>query len=227
MLFESLLNWPASNLFPVIDLLRLFVLLPSSTPHILTSTQQPLLPRLLSLLTTCQANTTDKPSAAAVLMLLRCIANLASKRDLRAYVATSASPLLDSLNTPLDSGPTGARFSRKHRPDEPHFTPRTWWRPPPEVALQSDAWTLQALSLIQFALTGVAAISTPTEEESLHRLLTALASLLTISPTISKIAKATAADLDLLNALEGLVLPEGASPLVVAVKGRCIAALKK
>ena len=98
---------------------------------------------------------------------------------------------------------------------------------PPEVALQSDAWTLQALSLIQFALTGVAAISTPTEEESLHRLLTALASLLTISPTIGKIAKATAADLDLLNALEGLALPEGASPLVVAVEGRCIAALKK
>lgn len=107
----GLLAWPLPLLFPCLDLFRLLMLHPKAAP-LLVSADPPVLPRLLSLLNTAQAAGADsKPAGAASLMLLRCLANAASKRELRQALAQTAADQLDALSKPLDEGPPPARLA--------------------------------------------------------------------------------------------------------------------
>lgn len=222
----GLLSWPTAYLFPPLDLLRLVVLQPPAAAHV-AAAQPPVLPRLIALLTSCQAaEAGDKPAAAAVLMLLRTFANMASRRELRALVATSASELLDTLHAPLEAGPTAARLAACTLLMNLTSLLHSGGELPPEVALKSDACALQALSLVAFALSSVPVMTTPAEEESLHRVLVALGALVGGGSAASSAAD-TARDLDIPSALAALALPSTASPLVVAARDRCVAALKK
>ena len=67
---------------------------------------------------------------------------------------------------------------------------------------------------------------TPPEDESLHRLLAALATLVSGHPAAPSAAE-TARDLELPEALAALELPPTASPHVRAAKERCVKALAK
>ena len=222
----GMLAWPTAYLFPALDLFRLLALQPSATAHI-AAAQPPLLPRLLSLLTACQAaGADDKPAAAATLMLLRAFANMASRRELRSLVASCASELLDTLNAPLENGPSGARLAALTLMMNLTSLLRDGSALPAEAALKSDAWTLQALSLVAFALSSVSALLTAAEEEGLHRLLVALHKLISGGDGASA-AKQTAKDLEIPAALAALALPSPPAPRVVAVRDTCIAALNK
>ena len=222
----GMLSWPLPLLFPVLDLLRLIALHPSAGPF-LAAAQPPLLPRLLQLLASAQAlGAADKPAAASALMLLRTFANCASRKELRATVASAASELLDVLHTPLESGPTGARLAALTVMMNLCSLLSHGGELPASAALKSDAWTLQALSLIAFALSSVPALTTPPEEEALHRLLHALAALVSGHAGAASAAE-TARELELPAALAALALPPTASPAVVAAKERCVSALKK
>ena len=150
----GLIGWPTPVLFPAIDLLRLLALHPSASPHLTAA--QPLLPRLIALLSSCQAlGAADKPAAAASLMLLRTFANMASMKELRLPVASAASELLDTLHAPLEHGPSGARLAAATLILNLALTLSSGGELPAAAALKSDAWSLQALSLVGFALGSV------------------------------------------------------------------------
>jgi len=216
--------------FPALDLLRLFSLLPAAAGH-MAAAQPPLLPRLLTILSQCQkAAADDKPAAAASLMLLRGFANMSSRPELRAPVALCASSLLDTLHAPLEKGPSGARLAATTLLMNLVSLLQTSGGAelPAEVKLSSDASSLQALSLIAFALTTVPAITTPAEEESLHRLLVALAALLSGTGGGAAAGAADKArELELPAALAALTMASTASKAVVAARDRCAAAMVK
>jgi phospholipase A-2-activating protein len=220
---EGMLAWPTQYLFPALDLFRLVVLLPAAAAQ-LAAASPPLLPRLITMLTKCQeAGAADKPAAAATLMLLRACANMASCAELRLPVAMEASALLDTLNAPLEYGPANNRLAAATLLLNLTSLLAHGGAVPAEAALRSDAWTLQALSLLAFALALPAVLA---EEETLHRLLAALASLVSGHAAASAAAD-TARELELPATLTALVLPPTASPLVLAAKERCLAALNK
>ena len=165
----GLLAWPLPLLFPCLDLFRLLMLHPKAAP-LLVSADPPVLPRLLSLLNTAQAAGADsKPAGAASLMLLRCLANAASKRELRQALAQTAADQLDALSKPLDEGPPPARLAAC---SVLYNLTIVDWRslPGSDWTVRMEGWTLQALSLLSHALTNVPSLQTAAEEESLHRL---------------------------------------------------------
>ena len=173
----GLLAWPLPLLFPCLDLFRLLMLHPKAAP-LLVSADPPVLPRLLSLLNTAQAAGADsKPAGAASLMLLRCLANAASKRELRQALAQTAADQLDALSKPLDEGPPPARLAAC---SVLYNLTIVDWRslPGSDWTVRMEGWTLQALSLLSHALTNVPSLQTAAEEESLHRLLLALHAML-------------------------------------------------
>ena len=200
------------KLFPCVDLFRLLVLHPSAAPH-LSAAAPPLVPRLLSLLAVAQtaAAADDKPAAAAVLMLLRTCANLVSRYELRPMVASSASSLVDVLSAPIESGPTQPRLAAVSLLFNVCIL-LSAKDLAPETALQMDGVALQALSLLQLALS-LPALLEPTEEESLFRLLAALNALLEVEGML-----VTAKELELHVTLGALALSAAAPPKTVACK---------
>ena len=220
----GLLAWPMPILFPAMDLFRLLALHPKAAT-LLASASPPILPRLIGLLTSAQsAGADNKPAGAASLMLLRCLANMASRRELRDAVASSASEQLDCLSKPLDDGPAPARLAACSVLY--NLACIDWRALPAEAALRSDAWTLQALSLLSHALTAIPSLSTQAEEESLHRLLLALYVLLGGNSENGPAPGAieTAKELELPAALKALSLPAGSKLATLAE--RCGGKLK-
>jgi hypothetical protein len=91
----------------------------------------------------------------------------------------------------------------------------------PETALQMDGVALQALSLLQLALS-VPALLEPTEEESLFRLLATLNALLEVEGML-----VTAKELELHVTLGALALSAAAPPKTVACKEAALKLLTK
>jgi phospholipase A-2-activating protein len=206
---DGLLAWPMALLFPCVDLLRLLILHPKATP-LIAGAEPAAVPRLLSLLSAAQAASADsKPAGAAALMLLRCLANMASRTELRDAVAASASEQLDALSSPLEAGPAPARLAACSVLY--NLTCVDWKAAPADASLRSEAFALQAVSLLSHALTNVPGLREPAEEESLHRLLLALHNLLGGGSGAGAMpgAAEAAKDLELAAALKGLSLPNG------------------
>jgi len=217
----GLLSWPLPRLFPAADLFRLLVLHPAAAPH-LSSESPPVLGRVLEVIAAAEASASagDKPAGAAILMLLRAGANIASRPELRPLVAASASSLIDGLAAPIEAGPSQARLaavtlmhnvcailSAKDLPGE--------------ARLQMDGVPLQALSLISHALSSVGGLLEPAEDEALFRLLATLGTLLTgVDGSVQ-----TAKDLELPTTLGALSLPATAASKTSACKAAVLKTL--
>ena len=95
-----------------------------------------------------------------------------------------------------------------------------WRALPAEAALRSEAWTLQALSLLSHALTSIPCLKEPVEEESLHRLLLALYVLLGGASDNGPAPGAieTAKELELDGVLRALNLPGGSKLATLAMR---------
>ena len=216
---DGLLAWPTPVLFPAADIFRLLVLQPAAA-KLLANAAPPALPRILGQLTSAQAAPAgDKPANAAGLMFLRCLANMTSKRELRDVVAAGALEQLDCLSKPIDEGPAPARLAACSVLN--NLAVLDWRALPADSARRSDAWTVQALSLLSHAFTNVPALRAPEEEESLHRLLLALHALLggasESGPTPGAVDSAK--DLELGASLTALGLPAGGK--LAALADRC------
>ena len=151
----GLLAWPTAQLFPCLDLFRLLVLHPAAAPHLTAANRLPLVPRLLSLLSTAAEKApSEKPAMAALLMLLRTFGNMAAMAPLRPLIAPSASALLDVLSSPLEGGPTPARLAAATLLHNLAALV-TASDLSSEAQLQTDGVPLQALSLVGHAVSSV------------------------------------------------------------------------
>jgi len=218
----GLLAWPTAQLFPCLDLFRLLVLHPAAAPHLTAANRLPLVPRLLSLLSTAAEKApSEKPAMAALLMLLRTFGNMAAMAPLRPLIAPSASALLDVLSSPLEGGPTPARLAAATLLHNLAALV-TASDLSSEAQLQTDGVPLQALSLVGHAVTSVSALVEAAEEESLFRLLLALNVLVTVSAENVTTAK----DLELHASLTALALPATASEKLSSLRTAVLARLK-
>mmetsp|Transcript_14401 Transcript_14401/g.42883 ORF Transcript_14401/g.42883 Transcript_14401/m.42883 type:complete len:260 (+) Transcript_14401:1530-2309(+) len=213
----GLLAWPPAQLFPALDMLRLVVLAPSAASPLGGHTP-PLVSRLAALLA-APAEPPSKAQAAVALMVQRCFANLTYSPPTRKLVAPLVSEMLDTLATPIEAGSSGLRLAACTVLLNVSSLLREATLAG-ETALKADALQLQALSLCAHALS-VVAMSAPSEEEALYRLLVGLESLLSLGAT----SLALALDLDLPAALTALTLPDGAAPKVKDARGRLLTLL--
>jgi len=212
----GLLSWPASRVFPALDMLRLLVLAPSAAPFV-SGLEPPLVDRLVALMAPSPSG--DPPDKAISLMVQRCFANLAYATHTRKLLSAGASQALDTLATPIESGSTALRLAAstvvlntcsilKDSALAEHS------------ALKADALQLQALSLCAHALSVPALVQQP-EEESLYRVLYALSTLLSIAAA----THALALDLDLPATLQGLTLAPTAAAKVKEQQQKLLTAL--
>ena len=201
----GLLAWPAKYLFPVLDLLRMLLLLPAAAPHV-QAAEPPLLPRLAALL----GPAADKPTT---LMVLRCFANALHCAQLRpvAAAAASASAIMDTLAVPIESGATGVRLAAcsvlvnlAFALSDVGSAAAAAGAP---AAGDADALPLQALSVCAHALSVGAMVTQPAEEEALYRVLVALQTLLGVGPSMREMAR----EMDLAVTLKALPLPPAAA----------------
>lgn len=163
------LGWPAAQLFPVLDVLRLALL---HAPSEAVATAQPaLVPRLAALLAPGSAVTADK---AAPLMLLRGLANVLANPQTRELAAPHACVMLDAASQYL--GGSGSAQLRLAACTVLLNASSLLKEPRPPADPQPLA--LQVVTLAALALSSAPALATKPEEEALYRLLCALTPVL-------------------------------------------------
>lgn len=213
---SELLRWPPAQLFPALDVLRLVVLAPAVAP-LLSSLDPPLIPRLVALIP--DAATADKPLQAVSLMVHRCFANLAHNKATCKLFMASASEVLDTLATAIETGNSPLRLAActvllntcsllKDAMME-------------KTAIKADALQLQTLSLCAHALSSVEQMALASEEEALYRLLTSLETLIGLGASTHSLAL----DLDIPTALQALPLADTAPAKVKESRARLLTKL--
>mmetsp|Transcript_870 Transcript_870/g.1758 ORF Transcript_870/g.1758 Transcript_870/m.1758 type:complete len:815 (-) Transcript_870:632-3076(-) len=212
------LAWPAAQLFPVLDVLRLLVLAPTAAPF-LAALEPPLISQLARLMPTSDLQ--NKTHLAVALMVQRCFANLAYNSATRKLVVSSAGEVLDTLASPIEEGSSGLRLAASTVLLNACLMLKENNTLSGETALRADALQLQTLSLCAHALSSVPAMTLLSEEEALYRLLVAVGTLIGLGATTHSLAL----DLDIPAALQSLTLPEGASPKIKETLERVLATL--